>query len=103
VALGFVAVCALVVLGLIWRVGVRVEHELAAFGSALPAPTQLAMESRFVLSVFVGAVLLVAVLIHRHRQAVLFLVLIGLLELAVGAAYGFALWLPYRAPRGVIR
>ena len=96
VALGFVSLCGAVMFGLIWRVGVRVEHQLAEYGSALPAPTQLAMDSRVGLSVFVGAVLLTALLIHRHRNAVLVLVLLGLLELMVAAAYGFALWLPFR-------
>lgn len=103
VGLGFVALCTVTMLGVIWRVGVRVERELAAFGAALSAPTQLAMDSRVALSIFVAVLFLVAVLVHRLRHGVLFLVLLGLLELSLGAAYGLALWLPYRPPGAAIK
>lgn len=46
VSLGFVALCTVTVLGVIWRVGLRVERELAEFGTAFPAPTELALGSR---------------------------------------------------------
>lgn len=96
VALGLVLLCSAGLLGLVWRTGVRVEREMAEFGSALPAPTQLAMDARVGLSLFVGVCLIFAVVIHRHARAVPFLVLVSALELVLTAAVGFALWLPYR-------
>jgi hypothetical protein len=98
VGLGFVALCSAGLLGIIWRTGVRVERELADFGSALPAPTELAFDARVGLSLFVGVCVVFSTVIHRHARAVPFLVLVGALELVLTVAYGFALWLPYRAP-----
>lgn len=98
VALGFVALTAVALLTVVLRVGVRVEREVAEFGATQPGPTQLAFDSRVGLSLFVGVVVIAAVAVHRHSRAVLFLVLLGLLQFAIAGAYLAALWLPYRPP-----
>ena len=100
VGLAFVALSAATALGVIWRVGARVEKQLADFGAALPAATQFVLEGRVGLSVLVIVVFAVAIFLHRHPRAVVALVLLGLLELSIVGVFGLALWLPYRPPSG---
>ena len=70
---------------------------------ALPAPTQLALESRVGLSVVVLAVLAAGIGVHRHQRAVLFLVLLGLLQLAIAGAFFLAVWLAFNVMAGPIK
>jgi hypothetical protein len=86
-------------LEVILGVGPRVERQLAEFGSALPAPTQAALDGRVGVSIAVLVALALALIVHRHRRAVVFLVLLGLLQLSIAGLYGLALWLPYRPHR----
>lgn len=95
VAVGIVTLCSVITLGLVWGLGVRVEHQLAEFGVALPASTQLAFQLRTAMTAFALANIGVAVLVAKRANAVSLLVATIAVQILSSGLYVWALQVPY--------
>lgn len=93
VGAAFVLLAGLVALGVIWVPGLRAERESTEFASWVRTPASL----------LVLLVSSLATLELRHRPSVRFLVMLGLLQLSIAGAYGFALVLAYGTHSGTVK
>ena len=73
VGVGFVAIAAAEALSVMWLYGGRFHGMMMGFARSLPLPTQLAIRSREELTVVVLSAVLLAIGVHRHRRALLFI------------------------------
>ena len=98
VAVAIVALCSIITLGLVWGLGVRVEHHLVTHGSGLPVAMEWAIQFRTAMTVFALANLGFAVLVVKRMNAVRLLVSTIAVHVFLNGFYLWFLSVPYATP-----